>query len=57
MNDDRVKIEQRMQNMKNFYLKIGEIIDKLPDGIPDKVKKTLHIHINVKTKIEFLWKF
>lgn len=23
MNDDRVKIEQRMQNMKNFYLKIG----------------------------------
>lgn len=41
MNDDRVKIEQRMQNMKNFYLKIGEIIDKLPDAIPDKVKKTL----------------
>jgi len=34
MKDDKLKIEQRLQNMKNFYIKTGEMIDKLPDAIP-----------------------
>lgn len=41
MNDENEKIEQRMQNMKNFYIKVGEMIDKLPDAIPEKTRKML----------------
>lgn len=41
MNDDKIKIEHRMQNMKNFYLKIGEMINNLPDTIPNKIKSML----------------
>lgn len=33
MKDENMKIEQRMQNMKKFYIKAGDIIDKLPDAI------------------------
>lgn len=38
MKDDKIKIEQRLQNMKKFYIKAGEMIDKLPDAIPDKTR-------------------
>lgn len=36
MKDTKMKIEQRLHNMKNFYLKVEEMIDKLPDAIPEK---------------------
>ena len=41
MMDDKMKIEQRMQNMKKFYIKVGELIDKLPDAIPEKTRTML----------------
>ena len=41
MKDDSMKIEQRLQNMKQFYVKAGDLIDKLPDAVPSKVKTTL----------------
>ena len=34
MKDDGSVIEKRLHNMKNFYLKATELIDKLPDSIP-----------------------
>ena len=34
-------IEQRLENMKNFYIKAGEIIDSLPDSIPQKYRDIL----------------
>lgn len=36
-----MKIEQRLQNMKDFYVKAGEMIDKLPDAVPENTKNTL----------------
>lgn len=41
MKDDKMKIEQRLQNMKKFYIKAGELIDKLPDTIPEKTRSML----------------
>ena len=41
MKDDKMKIEQRLQNMKKFYVKAGELIDKLPDAIPEKTRTML----------------
>lgn len=41
MKDDKIKIEKRLENMKNFYMKAGNLIDKLPDGIPEKTRKML----------------
>lgn len=41
MKDEKMKIEQRMQNMKKFYIKVGEIIDLLPDAIPEKTRTML----------------
>lgn len=41
MKDDKMKIEQRLQNMKKFYIKVGEMIDKLPDAIPEKTRVML----------------
>ena len=41
MKKDNVKIEQRMENMKKFYLKAGDLIDKLPDAIPEKTRAML----------------
>ena len=41
MKDDKMKIEQRMQNMKNFYIKASDLIDKLPDAIPEKTRTML----------------
>ena len=41
MKDDNMKIEQRLQNMKKFYVKAGELIDKLPDAVPEKTRTAL----------------
>lgn len=41
MKDDSNVIESRLQNMKKFYLKANELIDKLPDSIPGKVKSLI----------------
>ncbi|MCR4673350.1 MAG: 50S ribosome-binding GTPase [Lachnospiraceae bacterium] len=41
MKDNNMKIEQRIQNMKNFYVKAGDLIDKLPDAVPQKARTTL----------------
>ena len=41
MKNDSMKIEQRLQNMKNLYVKAGELIEKLPDAIPEKTRTTL----------------
>lgn len=38
MLDENQKIEKRLANMKNFYLKIEDILDSLPDVIPDNTK-------------------
>lgn len=41
MKDDKMKIEERLHNMKKFYVKAGELIDNLPDSVPDKTKVML----------------
>jgi predicted GTPase len=41
MIDENQKIENRLANMKNFYLKTEEILDHLPDAIPEKTKDML----------------
>lgn len=38
MKDNTMKIEKRLENMKNFYLNTEEMIEKLPDAIPSKTK-------------------
>jgi len=45
MNTESVAIEERMQNMKNFYLSVGKLIDSLPDAIPPEAKKLLQSKI------------
>lgn len=39
--DNSIKIEQRIENMKRFYYRAGEVIDELPDSIPNKTKNML----------------
>ena len=41
MVDNKIKIEQRLQNMKKFYVKAGQLIDNLPDAIPQKTRDML----------------
>ncbi len=41
MKDDSALIEQRLQNLKNFYLKLGTFIDSLPPFIPGKAKNII----------------
>lgn len=41
MKDEKMKIEQRLQNMKKFYIKAGEMIDMIPDAIPEKTRTLL----------------
>ena len=41
MKDEKMKIEKRLENMKNFYIKAGEMIDALPDAIPEKTRTML----------------
>ena len=41
MKDDSMKIEQRLQNMKNFYTKVGDLLENLPDAIPEKARQKI----------------
>lgn len=45
MKEEATKIEQRLESMKNFYMKVGEVIDALPDAIPESsrtlIKETI----------------
>lgn len=41
MMNDKNKIEQRLQNMKEFYMKVATLIDSLPEEIPEKVRTML----------------
>lgn len=41
MKNDNMKIEKRLENMKKIYLKVSELIDKLPDEIPEKTRTML----------------
>ena len=41
MKDDSSVVEKRLQNMKKFYLKASELIDGLPDSIPEKTRNML----------------
>ena len=41
MKDDGSLIEKRLQNMKRFYLKANELIDSLPEAIPEKTRDML----------------
>lgn len=41
MKDNNMKVEKRLENMKKFYIKVGEMIDRLPDAIPDKTRDIL----------------
>ena len=36
MKSEDSLVEKRLHNMKRFYLKVTELIDSLPEGIPDK---------------------
>ena len=47
-------IEERMQNMKNFYLTVGKIIENLPDAIPPEAKKLLQSQILGDTELRKL---
>lgn len=41
MDDRKLRIEHRLENMKKFYVKVGELLDNLPDEIPNKTRETL----------------
>ena len=41
MKDDKMKIEQRIQNMQKFYVKAADLIDSLPDAVPEKAKNLI----------------
>lgn len=38
MNPERETIEKRLENMKNIYLRIGQILDEIPEAIPERVR-------------------
>lgn len=41
MKEDTEKIEQRIENMKKIYMKAGDVIDRLPEAIPENVRTAL----------------
>lgn len=41
MGNEKIKIEQRLENMRKFYVKAGEMIDNLPDAIPTTTREKL----------------
>ena len=38
MKTDKMTIEKRLENMKNFYIRTEERLDNLPETIPDKTR-------------------
>lgn len=45
MKDKELKIKQKIKNMKNFYLKVDQLMDNLPDAIPKEVKEIIQSKI------------
>ena len=41
MNEDVSKVEKRLQSMRDFYEKASEVIDNLPEAIPDKTREMI----------------
>lgn len=41
MKNEREKIEKRLHNMKNFYLKFEETIENLPEQLPGNAKRII----------------
>ena len=41
MSNEKMKVEERLQNMKKFYVKTEKMINDLPDSVPGKVKDIL----------------
>ncbi len=41
MKDDKKKIEQRLNNMRDFYLKAEKLINNLPEAIPEKAREII----------------
>lgn len=41
MKDDSTKIQDRLDNMKNFYFKAEKLLENLPDSFPSKTKDKL----------------
>lgn len=41
MKEDQQKIEKRLQNMRNFYVKLCEMVDGLPHEIPEKARNKI----------------
>ena len=54
MKDNTMKIEQRLQNMKKLYNKIGDMIDKLPNVVPEQVRNLLKNQILGDTELKNL---
>lgn len=41
MKNEKMKIENRLQNMKKIYSRVGDVLDKLPDSIPENTRTML----------------
>lgn len=41
MNDNKKTVEERMKAIENFYFKIGDILDMLPETVPQNIKDKL----------------
>ena len=41
MKADKMTIEKRLENMKNFYLRTEALLDSLPETVPNKTKTFL----------------
>jgi len=41
MSDKSMRMEERLQNMKAFYMQVDDLIDKLPEVVPEKTKTSL----------------
>ncbi len=45
MKNKEAIIEERLKNIKDFYLKLDKIIDEVPDVVPEKIKQQLKENI------------
>ncbi len=54
MEENGEKIEQRLQNMKNFYRKVGDLLSSLPDVVPEKTRRLLQDRILGDPELESL---
>ena len=54
MEGNNLQIEERLRNMKKIYIKVGELLDKLPDGFSEKTKKNIKDAILGDTELKTL---